>query len=77
LQAGVTATLVDARSSASWERALRSVIEQRPAAIALGASASEYIRKHRTVSVHVRSVMGAYQLLTGQSPTAPERPRAL
>lgn len=76
LQAGVTATLVEARDSASWERALRAVIEQRPASLALGASANDYIRKHRTVSDHVRAVLGAYQLLTGQSPTAPERPRA-
>lgn len=60
LQDGLTARLVSDRSAGAWREGLASLLDDRPGARRLAASALQFVREHRRAIDHVRAVQSAY-----------------
>lgn len=56
-----TAVLVRSSHVEEWREAVRSVVQDRERARALGASAREWVREHRRSSAYIASVLGLYE----------------
>ncbi|MFK7883805.1 MAG: hypothetical protein AB8F26_06445 [Phycisphaerales bacterium] len=62
---GVTVKSPESVTTVAWQEAVAGVLADRSAAIALGLSAREHIRKNRRASAHIASLIDAYTWLAG------------
>ena len=64
LQDGRTAHLIAQADPSTWAQAIASLLDDPARARALGASAREFVRTEHRVSVHIATVIDAYEWMT-------------
>ncbi len=67
---GETAVVIERGDAEEWERAILSLLNDRPRAARLLEGAMTFVRENRLASAHVRGALSAYETVAGAAPIA-------